>query len=394
MADHLRSQVVSAGSRARARRALDCSPWLVGSIVLLAGTAGAAPGVVVWGGGVEDERAVAEAGFEPVPFSPIAERLAAARDAAAARETAALDAVEAGLRDVRAAYLEQRFDDMLVALAGLEGDHLDVLSMSEHIAALWDVEFQLGLAYHARRADGDAARARERFALALAIDGNRRPEKDLYGPRVAAAFADAVAARDAETPRPVRVVPAPADALVVVDGVPVVDRTRPRSLRTGWHVVRAVAPGYDALASLVRVTGGELALPLPAAADGIGAAEPTPATDSGLRALRAIAGAAGAAIVVHVERGGGSVRAIVVTRDAVSEPISAVVAALARIAPDGSLRAGGPLPPPPPPKPSIWSRWWFWTGVGAIAVGAIAIGVAASSGGPDHLRVFGPGERP
>ena len=39
----------------------------------------------------------------------------------------------------------------------------------------------------------------------------------------------------------------------------------------------------------------------------------------------------------------------------------------------------------PPPSPAeehpIYTRWWFWTGVGVVVVGAVVAGIALSSGG-------------
>ena len=34
---------------------------------------------------------------------------------------------------------------------------------------------------------------------------------------------------------------------------------------------------------------------------------------------------------------------------------------------------------------SVLGSWWFWTGVGVVAVGAVAVGVAAGSGGDDFV---------
>jgi tetratricopeptide (TPR) repeat protein len=49
--------------------------------------------------------------------------------------------------------------------------------------------------------------------------------------------------------------------------------------------------------------------------------------------------------------------------------------------------AAKPLPPPPPPHEErsspIYSKWWFWAGVGVIAVGAGVATLAATRGGPD-----------
>src|SRR5688572_30692811 len=139
------------------------APRLTAAVALALGVraaaaAGAPAKVLVWPAPGQDpaevERAVAEAGFAVVRFAPIGERLAAAAERERARAEQALDQVERGLAASREAYLDQRYDDMLLALAALE-QPLDLLGRPEHRAVLWEVEFQLGLAYGARRWTGD-----------------------------------------------------------------------------------------------------------------------------------------------------------------------------------------------------------------------------------------------
>ncbi|MBI5481328.1 MAG: tetratricopeptide repeat protein [Deltaproteobacteria bacterium] len=51
--------------------------------------------------------------------------------------------------------------------------------------------------------------------------------------------------------------------------------------------------------------------------------------------------------------------------------------------PTGPTGLGAP-PPPPPPRP-VYQRWWFWTGIAAVAAGAavgVYFGVRPSSAGP------------
>ena len=37
-------------------------------------------------------------------------------------------------------------------------------------------------------------------------------------------------------------------------------------------------------------------------------------------------------------------------------------------------------PPPPPPPPPFYSRWWFWTAVGAVAITSVGVAVIATRG--------------
>jgi hypothetical protein len=88
--------------------------------------------------------------------------------------------------------------------------------------------------------------------------------------------------------------------------------------------------------------------------------------------------------------------------------------------PNGNTTAGGPPPPPLPPggttntgattpaivatspgpaaaeSPSFYTRWWFWTAVGAVVVGAVVVGAIATRGevgdchGISPCRTVGP----
>ena len=397
-ADHDNGSGISVISLGRNRRALDWCLWVVTPIVVVAtaATADAAPRVLVWSE-EPTSAAVKQAGFEAVDFSPIASRLQAQRDAARDAERDVLGAVQTGLAEVKQAYLEQKFDDMVARLTSLETESVPILSRPEHVGVLWEIEFQLGLAYQARAGNGDSTRARERFELALALDAERRPLKDLYGPGVVTAFADAVAAHAAKTPRPVALDVAPGDARVSIDGVAVVDSSRPRNLRAGVHVVRGSAPGYESYAALVAVgADGDLRIALVAAPNRD--ADATPDTASGQAAIRASASRAGAAAVVFVQKNPatGLVRIQVVTADAVSARVSTVGQGLELLAPDGTLRVEqsvDPLVPRPPGATPVYKKWWFWTAIGAVAISAVAVGLATSDD-PAHLLIFGPGQTP
>src|SRR5262245_38258469 len=219
------------------------------SVMMLAG--GIARGdrtrerVVVWPQAPEDNVAAAtavvrDAGHDVVPFAPIGDRLRARGEDAARAEKEVLSAVEAGLAGARGAYLKQDFAGMARGLAAIEAVALPVVARPSHTAVLWELEFQRGLAELARR---DAATARKHFTLALELDEQRTPRRDLYGPDVVRAFAEAADARGAVPPRPAAVRATPPDARVVIDGVPVIDNRAPRNVRPGLHVVAAAAPG-------------------------------------------------------------------------------------------------------------------------------------------------------
>jgi hypothetical protein len=354
--------------------------------------------------------ALTSAGHDVIAPAPLAAHLAALGEAARADEAALLDRVQAGIAEVRQAYVEQRFDDMLARLGAIERDALVTLGQPAHATTLWELQFWWGLGHLVRRGPEDAARSRDRFELALAIDADRRPPRDLFGPDVAAAFTSAADARSRKTPRPITFAVSPPDAAIIVDGVPVVDPARPRSVRRGWHVVRASAIGHVSEARVIRIDDERrVEMTLTAAAgdavDRIGAAwadgllrADSASMRAAVRALAAQLGAAVALIIADDPQRGEVVAQLVTTTDA--GPLlrrraaaAAAAAVLAHLRPDGTL-AEPSLPTDREPaapgrKPGLLSRWWFWAGVGAVAVATLAVGLAASDE-PDRLRVVGP----
>jgi hypothetical protein len=360
------------------------------------------------------ERALAAAGRDVARFAGLGARLRERGERAEARASQALDAVEKGLAEARQAYLEQRFDDMIAVLDGIEARSLAVLSGPEHAAMLWEVSFQRGLAHRARAARGqagDAALAEARFRLALALDPARRPLRELYGPDVSAAFAEAVSADTATPQRPVRLEVTPADALVVIDGVPVVATAggaplRTRHLRPGLHVARVSAPGYETGAVLVTVDESRVirvALPEQREPDPLARIDASwsagvlaPGTASGQRAIAAAAATVGAGLVIVIDAASvpGRVTAQALSATRVDAPVQAdtmagaVDAALARWegrAPAPPGVAGTAARPPP-----WWQRWWVWAGVsGALAAGAAAA-VLVTRDGTDRWQIYVP----
>jgi hypothetical protein len=63
-------------------------------------------------------------------------------------------------------------------------------------------------------------------------------------------------------------------------------------------------------------------------------------------------------------------------------PAPAAVAPLPAAAPSGRPAVVvSSAPPTPAEDHPIYTRWWFWTGVGVVVVGAVVAGIALSSGG-------------
>lgn len=395
---------------------------------------GPVPGarVMVWPGApdtpvAEAERALADAGYRVLRFAPVEDRLRAHGAEAERREVAVLGDVEQALGEARRAFLDQRFADMIAVLSALELRALEVLARPQHIPVLWELCFQLGLGFHARAQEGDDARAQARFLLALTLEPDRRPLRELYGPEVAAAFARALSERDATPPRPVAIRTTPADARVQVDGVPLLrpghagpgGGARAPGLRPGLHVIRVDAPGFEPVARLVSVAGQaereiEIALPARDAADPvdrIGAAWAQGAlhasTGSGRRAMIAAAGAAGArlVLVVALDRATGQTGARLLSEAHAEPPVwrrsaaEAVRAALAARA--GGIHAGAPGGSPSGAASrgagatatgGWWTRWWVWTGAGVVAATAgVVLAGAALGSDVRRVQVFAPG---
>jgi hypothetical protein len=114
------------------------------------------------------DEALRGAGLRSRDFSPLRARLIGEHEAQAVTTRTALSAVERGLASAREAFLDQRYDAMIAALMATETAAAALPAGPLCSASLWEIEFQLGLAYTARGQDGDGARARARFVLVLA----------------------------------------------------------------------------------------------------------------------------------------------------------------------------------------------------------------------------------
>jgi hypothetical protein len=361
-------------------------------LAIVAGTAHANPKrVLVWPQGPTDgvlgvDQAVRDAGFEPIAFT-LDEQLRALGDAALADENRVLTDVQNALASARAQFLKQDFAGMADTLASAEMAALRVLGQQQHVAVLWELEFQRGLAEHMRN---DAAKARLHWAFALALDENRTPKREQYGPNVARAFTEAIDARAGVPPRPVAIRATPKDARAIVDGVPIVDASAPRSLRPGVHVVFATAPGYAASARLIDVDPAKpLEVTLVAAPgsaiDRIGSAWADgtldPTTESGRRLILDVAAGLGASAVVVVDDASARLLGDVERFERRATAAAAVAAVLGETAVVDKPTNG---------KSSVLKKWWLWTAVGVVAAAGVGIAIYATS--EDTIRIHSPAQ--
>jgi len=338
------------------------------------------------------EQAVRDDGVTVRSFAPVRDALDAAASEQRRRDAAAARTIDEQLAAAEQAYLDQRFSDMIDATEELERGAIGLLADGDHRDPLWQLAFQRGLAYLMRAGKGDAARATERFLLALAVAPDRRPPADVYGPSITAAFRDAVAERDRRAPHPVALADAPPDAKVVIDGVVVLDVARPVELRDGLHAVSVRAPGRVAAAWIADVDGATLSVSLVADHDATPAAELGPAWAAGAlsadapstaAALVRIADEQGATAVLLFDTAAAGFRARVVTASGAGDwqagdtPAAAVDAALAGLGPRVVDRGAG--------RP-LWKRHWVWFTAGAVVIAAVATAVVLSSG-VDEMRV-------
>jgi hypothetical protein len=329
------------------------------------------------------EAAVRRAGHRVVDFAPLRARLRDEERAAAADVQRVLAALERGLADARTAYLEQRYDDMISGLLALEADVAATLRGGDLcVAAVWELEFQLGLAHGARARPGDDARARDRYALAFAVDGARRPEAALYGPDVGFAFLQAV---DQQAGRPARPLPRaldPADAVVHADCRPLAAQA---GLRPGLHLLRVDAPGRRGEGRVVDTRDGELRVRLAAGGE-LGATWAAGGLDpGGVSGRAAIRAAAGAVPVLWLDsEPGHHVARLLVDGDARKlargDDLGDVVAV-----------ALAPLRPAPPARPR--RRAGLWLGLGGAALVGVALGLGLGlglQGGDARLQLVVP----
>jgi hypothetical protein len=298
----------------------------------------------------------AQAAARAAGFAPVVMTLPPGEDASA------LAAIEADLDAARAAWLGQRRAEMVAILDGLVGRALPILARSEQRAALWQLAFLRGLA---GLGEATPEAATPWFGLALEIEPNRRPEPGTYPPAVDGGFAVAVEEQGRRIARAVALDVTPADARIVIDGVPVLDRARPRQLRRGLHAILVEAPGFVADARLIEV--GDQPLTIALAPSG----EPPVAVLAAwlARGSLDLDAPSTQAVVLAAARAVGAEAALVVgARGARLIARARVTAwhpeAAAALAPPAATS----LPAPPPAR----RRWWLWGGV-TIGVAAAAV---------------------
>ncbi len=399
------------GLRATAMVTALCLGGLVGPA-----SASAEPTVMVWPGELgapvsAAEDALRAAGVDSIAQAQVGVALAEQRAARAERERAQSERVEQALGAAQADYLALDFTAMLAGLDEAEGQAL-TLARPGRCDGLWELEFRQGLGRWARSAEGDPAEAVARFELALALDPERRPLGELYGPDVTAAFLRAVEARSARFARAVPLRLQPADAEVEIDCRELDDREL--SLRPGLHAVRVSAPGYAPWAAVIdtrtrSVIEVELtALPAEREASGrLAGSTDADAVDDGSKSAHGVvvplARDHGAAAVLVVRRSATGFRVRPWGRDGIGSAVErpelalALHAALRLLEDDGSLRvpapriaggpAGGEPTPAAPTRKPVLRTWWFWTIVGSVALTGGALGLGLGLG----LREPAPG---
>ena len=274
---------------------------------------------------------------------------------------------------------------MISGLTTLESDAARALDGHELCSAtLWDIEFQLGLAHGARARPGDELRARDRYALALALDPQRRPDGALYGPDVNFAFLQAIA--DQRPLRPVRRAVIPADASVRVDCRPLAELP---GLRPGLHLIQLDAPGHAPDARVIDL-GADATITAELPRDPTAPLGPAwvagrldPADPS---ARAALLKSAAPLPIVWLATDGNTNLARLVLDDQLRElargdtPGQAVTTALARLRPTNS--------PKHDERPTRPRRARLWIGLTSAAVASLALGLGLGLG----LRAQ-PGDR-
>lgn len=362
-----------------------------------------APPVMIWPTDARPrpnlEGELAAQGWTLVPFERAAQALARERRERQERADERLAEVDRALESARRAYLEQRWDEMREIVERAETRTLDVLALPEHCSTLWALEFTRGLAEHGADPGGEAWRA---FALAGRLEPERRPSKAVYGPDVAAAFAEAL---ERSRTRAVAVLDFD-DAMTGgwIDCEPI--PTSKVGLMSGLHVVWLGAPGYRTRAERIDVAAGTTEIELQAYRDDADPFEvldaaPTPAheTEVGQQWILRAAQSLGASVVVVLDESPDAFAARVVTAEGAGRfhtgptASASVAAALERVDEQGRL-----LPEAPPPRPAqtsppdtddapleggskpITKRWWFWTSIGAGVAVALALGLGLGLG--------------
>ncbi len=365
----------------------------------LAGSAAERPRLQLWPlAPLDDEAGIASVDprFELRPRAELEARLSAVRAPFARDEYARLAAVDTALDRIREAYLEQRWDDMEREALALEAAELPLIADPRRCASLWELELRLVLVYLSRNLPGDQERATERIAFALALDPDRRPARDVYGPDVVGAFVSVSERVSARAIRNVSIARMPEDARVAVDCRDLPDGGV-ADLRPGLHVIHGRAAGHLPAAKIVRIADDprpEITLAegqgdaIERLARSLDADEIDPRRGADRRALTAAAVADGSAGMVIVWPSGErfSARIVLGARSGptvvAADVEAAIRLALAQLDAKGRFVApsitAAPRAPADTgkPKAGIVRKWWFWTVLGVVVVGSVATGLA------------------
>lgn len=374
---------------------------------LLATPALADPVVIVWPGSPTVQVSQAEAalraeGVSVVPWATAREAVAEHRVVDAAEQQARRARVEAALGEAQASFLRLEFEPMLQALDEAEADAVAVAEPGA-CDGLWELAFRRGLGAGARRAEGDEAASLVHYGLALALEPDRRPLGELYGPDVTAAFLDAVQVRAETMARPLALQVHPPDATVEIDC-----RANTESapqLRPGLHAVVVRAPGYRPWARVAQV-GDEARLEitltplppeLPARRLAVSTTDDAVDADSpsAYAAVMAVAKGLGADAVLVASTGEAGFRVRPWGRDGIGATVERPSLEQAAVVAVGLLEHDGRLATPAPGvlgsdengRPRVASRkpvlrtWWFWTIVGGVALTGAAVGLGVGLSG-------------
>lgn len=348
--------------------------------------------------------------FELGDHAALLADVAAATAASEATRRTRMTEVDAALATTREDYVAQRWPEMAATLSRIETEALPWLADPRHCATLWEIEFRAALA---ARGSGDAAAVSRHLGFALALDAERRPARELYGPDVIADFLDAVDAQTARVAIPVRLDVTPSDAVVHVDCR--ATRSSSVDLRPGRHVVHVRAMGHVTQAMMFEVPA-DAAMRVQLAADtedpvtilgrGLASGAWTPELASHRRALVGAAASRGHEVVVVTGVSSeaftarawvGEGRSPVRRRASVHD---AIAAALADLADDGTIAVGpGPAiartPDAAPTKAkskSIVRAWWLWTSIAVVAgLGlGLGLGFGLDRTTSDRVVIHGP----
>ncbi len=358
----------------------------------------ARPAVMVWPGSpqtpvqaVEDalrEEAVVVVGWEETRDALAAHRADADREHHRA--------LEAALAGSQARYLELKFDGMVKTL---EAAWPHARARAGRCDGAWALAFGLGLAYGARRGEGDQRRSLDHYQLALALDPERRPRGELYGPDVTAAFLRAVQQHEGRTARPVSLRVEPHGARVEID-CRAVTGTEP-GVAAGLHLVRITSPGFAPWAGVVDLRGRDVIErrlePLPPGdpTGRLAMSTDDEAVDDGAARAHALVLAlarardADAVLVVSQVSAGWRVRPW--GRDGIGAAVvrpeleTALDAALGLLTDDGRLHAPAPAATSepgssPPRRRPVARTWWFWTIIGGVAATGVALALGLTVG--------------